>query len=67
MTLIVFGTYNFEKLLQISKREDLQGWIEQSGLLSDSNPLIDIKPVLRIKKHFWEQYLRKMNNVNIEY
>lgn len=65
MTLIVFGTYNFEKLLQIS--EDLQGWIEQSGLLSDSNPLIDIKPVLRIKKHLWEQYRRKMNNVNIEY
>lgn len=60
MTLIVFGTYNFEKLLQISKREDLQGWIEEKKIISLSNPLIDIKPVLRIKGDLWEQYQSKM-------
>lgn len=60
MTLIVFGTYNFEKLLQISKREDLQGWIEESGFFSVSNPLNDIQPVLKIKGDLWKQYQSKM-------
>lgn len=60
MTLIVFGTSNFEKLLQISKREDLQGWIEESRFFSVSNPLNDIQPVLKIKGDLWKQYQSKM-------
>lgn len=60
MTLIVFGTYNFETLLKFSKQEDLQGWIEKSGFFS--NPLTDLKPVLEIKGNQWRQYQSKMNN-----
>lgn len=60
MTLIVFGTYHFETLLQFSKREDLQGWVKESGFLSVSNPFFDIKPVLRIKRDQWNQYQLKM-------
>lgn len=66
MTLIVFGTYNFEKLLQISKREDLQGWIEEKKIFAVSNPFNDIKPVLRIKRDHWEQYQSKMG-FKVEY
>lgn len=29
MTIIVFGTYHFDKLLEFSKREELKGWIKR--------------------------------------
>lgn len=61
MTLIVFGTYHFEKLLHFSKREDLRGWIEEEGrFFTVFNPFSDIKPVLRIKGGLWKQYQSKI-------
>lgn len=34
MTLIVFGTHHFDKLLELSNPEDLKGWIKQKKIFA---------------------------------
>lgn len=58
MALIVFGTHHFDKLLELSKQEDLKGWIEKGEILS--NPLKDNKPVLVVKKKQWKNFQAKL-------
>ena len=33
MTLIVFGTFHFDKLYEMTKRGDLEGWIERNSIV----------------------------------
>ena len=49
MTLIVFGTFHFDKLLELTKREDLEGWIEKSSIFKTVKSSVDeIMPILII-------------------
>ena len=61
MTLIVFGTFHFDKLLELSKPEDLEGWIKKSNtdntIKSSSD---DIDSSLFIDKEMNQQYEQKM-------
>lgn len=65
MTLIVYGTYHFDKLLEYAKPKDLAGWIEKSPspislFFMASERVNDIKPILKINKKDWEKYELKM-------
>ena len=68
MTLIVFGTFHFNKLLELTKREDLKGWIEKSSFINElrimQRSYDDIMPLLFIKGKKWKQYEQK---IGIEY
>ena len=63
MTLIVFGTFHFNKLLELTKREDLEGWIEKSSFVNELRTMQisydDIMPLLFIKGKKWLQYEQK--------
>ena len=65
MTLIVFGTFHFDQLLELSKPGNLQGWIIKSNtdntLKSSSD---DIVPSLFIDKEMNLQYEQKMGQKN---
>ena len=53
MTLVVFGTFHFDTLLELSKLEDIEGWIEKSSTVKTVN---DIMPSLMINEKKWLQY-----------
>lgn len=59
MTLIVFGTYHFDKLLEFSKPEELKGWIKKKNIFRERFQIGEIDPVLGIKKEYWRQYKAK--------
>ena len=63
MTLIVFGNSHFNKLLELTKREDLEGWIEKSSFINELRSMQsyydDIMPLLFIKGKKWKQYDKK--------
>ena len=60
MTLIVFGTFHFDKLLELSKPEDLEGWIKEKSLGTKfKNVFGDIMPSLLIDRKEWLQYEQK--------
>lgn len=47
MTLIVFGTYHFDKLLELSQPEELKSWVREEGILSkvaqgEKKPVLEI-------------------------
>lgn len=57
MTLIVFGTHHFDKLLELSNPEDLKGWIKQKkNHCYPCERLGDMRPILKIKREQWRQY-----------
>ena len=61
MTLIVFGTYHFDKLLELSKREDLEGWIKKDGVFVKENKFWgDRIPILLVDETEWKQYENKI-------
>ena len=61
MTLIVFGTFHFDKLLEFSKRKDLEGWIENSNIVKTIKSSVDdMMPLLMIDEKKWLQYKQKM-------
>ena len=61
MTLIVFGTFHFDKLLELSKPEDLDGWIKMDNTVNTiTNSSDDIVPLLFIDKGMNLQYEQKM-------
>ena len=61
MTLIVFGTFHFDKLLELSKPEDLEGWIKEKGIGTKlRNAVGDIMPSLLIDGTEWLQHGQKM-------
>lgn len=55
MALIVFGTYHFDKLLQLSKPEELTTWVKEK-IMKPNFAQGDIKPVLEIDGEQWRQY-----------
>ena len=58
MTLIVYGTCHFEKLLEYAKPEDLEGWIVKKNRIETSLDN-DTKPVLNVNHKKWEIYKQK--------
>ena len=61
MTLIVFGTFHFDKLLELSKPEDLEGWIKEGNTVNTiKSSSDDIVPLLFIDKGMNLQYEQKM-------
>lgn len=60
MTLIVFGTHHFDKLLELSKPEELKTWVKEKGMIPDVG-LGDIKPVLEIDREQWRQFQAKLS------
>lgn len=64
MTLIVFGTHHFDKLLTLSDPEELVTWVKNKPLIKRwIDPQGDIEPVLEIKEEHWRQY-QTMKNKN---
>lgn len=61
MTLIVFGTFHFDKLLAFSKPEELKGWIKKKNTIRNIFKQGEINPVLEITKEHWRQYQAKMS------
>ena len=60
MTLIVFGTFHFDKLLELSKREDTEGWIIKNSKFTKEKMFFgDIYPKLFIPGDKWKQYVNK--------
>ena len=60
MTLHVFGTFHFDKLLELSTREDLEGWIQEGGLVTIvKNSIGDMIPSLIIDGKQKLQYEQK--------
>ncbi|XP_065941830.1 uncharacterized protein [Magallana gigas] len=55
MTLIVFGTYHFDKLLTLCNLEELRPWVKEKSNLP-SMKQGDIKPILEISGEKWKQY-----------
>ena len=52
MTLIVFGTFHFDKLLELSKPEDLEGWIKENGVfMKEKLPFGDNMQRLFVDEH----------------
>ncbi|XP_078339364.1 uncharacterized protein LOC111107586 isoform X2 [Crassostrea virginica] len=67
MTLIVFGTFHFDKLLELSKPEDLKGWIKEKGTVNTiKSSSDDIVPLLFIDKGMNLQYEQKMGQKTSE-
>nr|XP_022301281.1 uncharacterized protein LOC111109456 isoform X4 [Crassostrea virginica] len=65
MTLIVFGTYYFDKLLEVSNETDIRGWIKKDGLFTiKKNFFGDIEPSLFIDADKWVLYEKKMKMVS---
>ncbi|XP_065941768.1 uncharacterized protein [Magallana gigas] len=60
MTLIVYGTHHFDKLLELSKPEELKAWVKEKGMKQDVG-LRDIKPVLEIDRKQWKQFQAKLS------
>ncbi|XP_052698910.1 uncharacterized protein LOC128176540 [Crassostrea angulata] len=60
MTLIVYGTYHFDKLLELFKPEELKTWVKEKGMIPDVG-LGDIKPVLEIDREQWRQFQAKLS------
>ena len=61
MTLIVFGTFYFDKLLELSKPEDLEGWIQEKSFGTKlKNAVGDIMPSLLINGKKRLQHKQKM-------
>ena len=63
MALIVFGTFHFDKLLELTKQENLEGWIRKSGPLNTTlmmNSVGDMMPSLTIDGNKWLLYVQKM-------
>lgn len=51
----MFGTYHFDKLLELSKPEELKTWVKEKNKTTiDAQG--DIKPVLEINGEQWRQY-----------
>lgn len=60
MTLIVYGTHHFDKLLELSKPEELKAWVkEKQTQIFDRQG--DIKPVLEIDREQWRQFEAKLS------
>nr|XP_022318556.1 uncharacterized protein LOC111121524 isoform X2 [Crassostrea virginica] len=60
ITLIVYGTCYFDKLLEYAKLANLEGWIEKESLVEAlRSKLNDIKPVLKVNSEKWETYKQK--------
>nr|XP_022298562.1 uncharacterized protein LOC111107586 isoform X2 [Crassostrea virginica] len=67
MTLIVFGTFHFDKLLELSKQEDLKGWIKEIGTVNTIKSFsVDIVPTLFIDKEMNLRYEQKMGQKTAE-
>lgn len=63
MTLIVFGTHHFDKLLELSNPEDLKGWIKQKkNLCHPCERFRDMRPVLKIKREQWRKYQENLSS-----
>lgn len=60
MTLILFGTHHFDKLLELSKPEELKVWVKQKQK-QFFDPQGDIKPVLEIDREQWRQFQAKLH------
>ena len=63
MTLIVFGTYHFEELLDLSTHNDMDGWIEKNSMVTRETDFFggDIKPSLFIDGKKWTSYNKKLD------
>ncbi|XP_065939718.1 uncharacterized protein [Magallana gigas] len=60
MTLIVYGTHHFDKLLELSKPEELKTWVkEEQTRIFDLQG--DIEPVLEIDREQWRQLQAKLS------
>lgn len=59
MTLIVYGTHHFDKLLELSKPEELKTWVKVKKM---DVGLGDIKPVLEIDQKQWTQFQAKLTS-----
>ncbi|XP_052720885.1 uncharacterized protein LOC128192256 isoform X2 [Crassostrea angulata] len=60
MTLIVFGTYHFDKLLELSEPEELKEYIKKQSKTAIVAHLSEMKPVLEIGGKQWSQYQEKL-------
>ena len=61
MTFIVFGAFHFGKLLELSKPEDLKGFIKEDDIVTKvENAVGDIMPYLIIGGEKLLQYQQKM-------
>lgn len=62
MTLVVYGTCHFAKLLEYAKPEDLEGWIEKKDKLNVKLPSVcEIRPVLKVGDEEWKTYRLKLS------
>lgn len=61
MTLIVFGTHHFDKLVTFPKQEDVNVWIrkKKTNLLKPFKNLSDMEPVLEVNADQLVQYQGK--------
>lgn len=59
MTLVVFGTYHFDKLLTLCRSEELKSWVKEKNMMSIVAQG-EIKPVLEIGEENWRQYQEKI-------
>ena len=59
MTLIVFGSFHFDKLLELTKRDDLDGLIQRHSLLLRENYILnsDTIPRLFVDQDKWKRYI----------
>ncbi|XP_065939713.1 uncharacterized protein [Magallana gigas] len=62
MTLIVFGTYHFDKLLELSEPEELKEYVKKQSntAIVHVAHLSEMKPVLEIGGKQWSQYQEKL-------
>nr|XP_022299514.1 uncharacterized protein LOC111108172 isoform X1 [Crassostrea virginica] len=63
MTLIVFGTSHFYKLLALSERKDTEGWIIKNGIFKEETPIFggEIYPRILVDQVKWKSYKNKYN------
>lgn len=56
----MFGTHNFDTLLELSKPEELKVWVKEKRK-QFFDPQGDIKPVLEIDREQWRQFQAKLS------
>ena len=60
MTLIVFGTFHYDKLLELSKPEDTEGWINEVCEFMTKIMLFgEMIPRLLVNEHKWSRFVYK--------
>lgn len=61
MALIVFGTYHFDKLLELSKPDELKEWVKKQSKTTFAAQG-ETKPVLEIDEEQWRKYQAKFED-----